>query len=247
MSKVKRLRVFAGPNGSGKSTLFDSFRANFYPGIFINSDIIEKEILEKGFLDLQPLGLDLTKDDLEVFFESENAKTLLQKSKNTGHTIDIEIKENIIVGKSRDTHSYEAALITSFIREHLLKKGISFSFETVMSHFSKLDEIAEAKLLGYKVYFYFICLDEPRVNVSRVRNRVLKGGHDVATEKIISRYKNTLGNLYPALKLADRAFLFDNSNEMTLIAEKEGDELTVKVDASSFPNWFNDFVIKLSY
>lgn len=172
MPKINRMRIFAGPNGSGKSTLFETFRQNFNPGIFINSDVIEKEILEKGFLDLLTYGLALTQNDLEQFFQSTNAATLLQKSQETGHKIDIEIKENIIVDKSRYTHSYEAALITSFIREHLLKNEISFSFETVMSHPSKLDEITEAKKLGYKVYLYFICLDEPRLNVSRVEKTV---------------------------------------------------------------------------
>lgn len=243
MPKVKRLRIFAGPNGSGKSTFFETFQRNFDPGIFINSDAIEKEILEKGFRDLQPFGLQLQQDDLDRFFQSTNTKTLLQKSLDTGHKIDIEIRENIIVDKSHDTHSYEAALITPFIREHLLKNDISFSFETVMSHTSKLDEIIEARKLGYKVYLYIICLDQAKLNVSRVDNRVQKGGHYVDPEKIISRYTNTLQNLYPALKMADRAFLFDNSDEMLLIAEKDDDALTVNIDAENFPNWFIEFVI----
>lgn len=93
MSKVKRLRIFAGPNGSGKSTLFEAFQQkNYKPGIFINSDVVEKEILEKGFLDLLPYGLELTQDDLINFYQSPNAKTLLEKSQVTGHTIDIEMK-----------------------------------------------------------------------------------------------------------------------------------------------------------
>lgn len=80
MPKVKRLRIFARPNGSGKSILFESFQRNFNPRIFINSDIIEKEILEKGFLDLQQYGLNLNQNDLMLFLQSTNAKTLLQKS-----------------------------------------------------------------------------------------------------------------------------------------------------------------------
>lgn len=57
MSKAKRLRLFAGPNGSGKSTLFEAFRENHNPGIFVNSDWVEKEISEKGFIDMKPFGL----------------------------------------------------------------------------------------------------------------------------------------------------------------------------------------------
>lgn len=52
MPKIKRLRVFAGPNGSGKSTLFDQISTKFNVGHFINSDLIEKEISEKGFIHL---------------------------------------------------------------------------------------------------------------------------------------------------------------------------------------------------
>lgn len=243
MSKVKRLRIFAGPNGSGKSTLFDSFRQNHHPGLFINSDIVEREILEKGFIDLKPFDLELTQNDLEKFLQSESAKSLLKKTRDSGYVIDIEIKENIIVDKSKQTHSYEAALVTSFIRHHLLINSINFSFESVMSHPSKLEEIKVAKKFGYKVYLYFICLDSPLINISRVKNRVMKGGHDVDSTKITKRYTNTLKNLLPSLRLADRAFLFDNSNDMVLIAELDNTELTLKVDSNLLPNWFVEFII----
>lgn len=81
------------------------------------------------------------------------------------------------------------------------------------------------------------------MNISRVKNRVQKGGHDVDTEKIISRYTNTLENLYPALKLVDKAYLFDNSNEMLLIAEKKDHMITINIDETNFPNWFIENVI----
>ena len=67
MSKIKRLRVFAGPNGSGKSTLFDSISSKFNAGYFINSDLIEKEISSKGFIDLDRYELKLTEKDFEDF------------------------------------------------------------------------------------------------------------------------------------------------------------------------------------
>ena len=80
MSEIKRLRVFAGPNGSGKSTLFESFKSNHNPGIFINSDLVEKDILEKGFIDLKPFGLTLTQDDLINFLQKPNSISLLEKT-----------------------------------------------------------------------------------------------------------------------------------------------------------------------
>jgi len=41
-----------------------------------------------------------------------------------------------------------------------------------VSHTSKLDEIKNAKELGFKTYLYFVCLQDADINVSRVLNRV---------------------------------------------------------------------------
>ncbi|QTV05520.1 hypothetical protein [Faecalibacter bovis] len=139
--------------------------------------------------------------------------------------------------KSKSTHSYEAAFITSFIRKHLLVKGKSYSFETVMSHPSKLDEIMDAKRRGFKTYMYFVCIEDPLINISRIENRVEKGGHPVPEEKVIKRYYSTLKNLFPALKLVDKAYIFDNSTkEMKLFAQVKKSELEIMDD--KVPNWF---------
>ena len=144
MPRAKRLRVFAGPNGSGKSTLYKQISSQFNTGYFVNSDEIEQDISKAGFINLNRFGLKLTQEDLDRFLGRDQSISLLRKAKESGHPISIAIRENMIVDKSRDTHSYEASLITSFIRYHLLENGISYSFETVMSHPSKLDEIDEA-------------------------------------------------------------------------------------------------------
>ncbi len=244
MSATKRLRVFGGPNGSGKSTLFSSIADQFNVGHFINSDEIEREISSKGFVNIEQFGLYLTQQDLDVFKQEPHTKSLIEKALIEGHEIDVEIRENVIVDKSKQTHSYEASLITSFLRKHLLENKISYSFESVMSHPSKLDEIKYAKKLGYKTYLYFVCLQDSDINVSRVLNRVQKGGHDVDSERIKRRYVDTLNNLLEALFFVDRAFLFDNStDEMELIAEVLGGEIEILVAKEKIPNWFIQYVV----
>lgn len=243
MPKVRRLRVFAGPNGSGKSTLFQAFSEKFNTGPFINSDLLEKELSEHGFINLDLYNIITSQEEWESFCESTHAKTLIEKSESIGHKIEIYIKENVMVDKSKDTHSYEASLITSFIRHLLFHHKQSFSFETVMSHPSKLDEIIHAKENGYRTYLYFICLDDPELNISRVQDRIKKGGHVVGDHKIIERYSRTLENLLPAIKLVDKAYIFDNSNTMTLIAESVSSNMTIHVDDDDLPNWFINYVI----
>ena len=86
--------------------------------------------------------------------------------------IELSIRNNIILDDKNDTHSYAGSIISAFLRHHLTEKKLSFCFETVMSHTSKIEEIKEVKERGYKTYLYFISTDNPKVNISRVENRV---------------------------------------------------------------------------
>ena len=241
----QRLRIFAGPNGSGKTTLFEALAENYDTGIFLNADYIEVELSTKGFIDLNRYGLSLTNDDFQNFLQTDRVKSLVTKSVADHHPIDITIKENVIVDIEKDKHHYEGALISAFIRFHLQQQHIDFCFETVMSHPSKIDELIEARENGYKVYLYFICIDDPEVNISRVENRVEKGGHDVPPEKISSRYYNTLSNLISAIEQADKCYLFDNSGQdFKLIAKINGDAMSLEIDPEKLPNWFLEYVLK---
>lgn len=242
MPSNKKIRIFAGPNGSGKSTLFHEFSKNYNTGFFINADILEKRLAESGLIDLKEIGLDATQDDLDAFMTLDSSKTLFNKAAEEGHVIDVFVKENFIVDASKETHSYEGAFIASFIRHLLIAQNKSFSFETVMSHTSKINEIKHVVSLGYNAYLYFVCIDSPEVNVSRVNNRVEKGGHEVAEDKIIDRYYRTLENLHLALPHCYRAYLFDNSGkEQLLIAEVYKGSMELKTD--KLPNWFIKFVL----
>lgn len=242
MQRNKRLRVFAGPNGSGKSSLFDEFKKLYDPGYFINADNLEKLLSTKRLIDLNDIGIKAGQQELEQFSKTKTAKSLLIKSASDGYVIDIAVRDNFIVGKTKDTHSYEASYTAAFIRWLLYKKNKSFSFETVMKDPSKVQELKDAQKKGYKTYLYFICTDDPELNVSRVADRVEKGGHKVDPEKIRSRYPGTLSNLYPAIRYSNRAFLFDNSGKkFVLIAEVFEGTLQLKVNSP--PQWFIEFVL----
>ena len=160
--------------------------------------------------------------------------------------IELSIRNNIILDDKNDTHSYAGSIISAFLRHHLTEKKLSFCFETVMSHTSKIEEIKEVKERGYKTYLYFISTDNPKVNISRVENRVEKGGHNVAPDKVSGRYFNTLENLISAVKNTDKCYLFDNSGkEFLLIATKVNkDELSLEVTPELLPAWFINYVLK---
>lgn len=82
--------------------------------------------------------------------------------------------------------SYHAATLAAKIREDLISQGVSFCFETVFSHESKIDFLAQAKANGYTIILVYIHLFDSSLNEARVRQRISEGGHSVPIEKIHS-------------------------------------------------------------
>lgn len=106
----------------------------------------------------------------------------------------------------------EAQLIADRRRQVCINAKQSFSFETVMSHPSKLEVLARAGAAGFLVQVFFIGIDDPKTNAERVALRVAQGGHDVPLEKIEPRWRRSMGLAAQAIMLADQAFVFDNSH-----------------------------------
>ena len=108
--------------------------------------------------------------------------------------------------------SYQAAHMGGFYRNKLLAEGISFCFETVFSHRSKIDFVAKAKSLGYQIILVYVHLENHTLNQARVLQRVSEGGHNVPADKIISRIPRTMENIRKVLPLVDQAYFLDNSS-----------------------------------
>ena len=89
---------------------------------------------------------------------------------------------------------------------------MSFCFETVYSHPSKIDFIARAKSLGYQIVMVLIHLENSDLNQARIACRVSEGGHAVPADKVISRIPRLLENVKTARPLCDLVKLIDNSS-----------------------------------
>ena len=114
-------------------------------------------------------------------------------------------------GTSYLERSRRAQQMAASQRQDMIASKISFGFETVMSHPSKIAILHQAKRANYSINLVYVCTSDPRINVSRVAGRVRDGGHDVPTDKIISRYHRSLGLLPSALEISDSAVVYDNS------------------------------------
>jgi predicted ABC-type ATPase len=109
----------------------------------------------------------------------------------------------------------KAAQSATRMREECLGNRGSLCFETVLSAPDKVDFIRRAKDAGYFVRLFFVGTSSPMINASRIALRVMEGGHDVPTAKIVSRYSKSIANCCAAVRMVDRAYVYDNSAEFT--------------------------------
>lgn len=134
--------------------------------------------------------------------------------------------------------SYKAAILAEKLRTQLLDSGTSFCFETVFSHPSKIDFLANAKSLGYEIILVYIHLQTIELNQARVAQRVIQGGHNVPTDKIISRLPRTMRYVSNALSLVDIAKFYDNSSHsqpFLSVASLDKGHLNTQMD--TLPEW----------
>ena len=96
-------------------------------------------------------------------------------------------------------------------RYECLYNKSNFVFETVFSSQEKIDFVRKAKKEGYFVRFFYVCTENPEINVSRIVKRYLEGGHEVPISKIISRFYKSLKNAQQIIPEVDRAYIYDNS------------------------------------
>ena len=122
-----------------------------------------------------------------------------------------------VIARELSLDAYAAARAADAVRRELLKQGESFVFETVFSDpvGDKLAFLKQAADAGYTVVLCFIGTSGPEISEERVAMRVSQGGHDVPTEKLISRFPRIMANLKAALRQVPHVWVFDNDDLRT--------------------------------
>ena len=87
----------------------------------------------------------------------------------------------------------------------------SFNEETTLTGKTIIKIIDKAKNLDYKIYLYYIGIDNPEIAKERVKNRIARGGHGISSNLIEKRYYESLQNLEKILSKCDLIEIYDNS------------------------------------
>ena len=82
-------------------------------------------------------------------------------------------------------------------KEHL-KKTESFAVETTLAGKHYLQMMLDARNRGFEIVLVYIGTENVEINLARIRNRVLAGGHDVPEEDVRRLSGRLTGGVGPA-------------------------------------------------
>lgn len=129
-----------------------------------------------------------------------------------------------------------AGEVTISKRKRLLAEGADFAIETTLSGNGPLRFMSEAKAAGYRITLVYVGLAKVELSASRVMDRVRRGGHAVPLEAIERRYPDTMSKLGRAIAIADRVYVFDNSDRRRRLLLNR-DSGRNKFLSTSLPAW----------
>lgn len=133
----------------------------------------------------------------------------------------------------------KAAEHATKLRYECLEQGRDFVFETVFSSDEKLEFLHRAKEAGFFIRLFYVCTSDPAINVARITQRYLNGGHEVPISKVISRYYKSLLNATKAISFVDRAYVYDNSidNQLPRLLYRTTEGQLFKQYVEDVPEW----------
>jgi predicted ABC-type ATPase len=87
-----------------------------------------------------------------------------------------------------------ARQVLASAKEHLGKHE-SFAVETTLAGKHYLQMMVDARICGFEVVLVYIGTENVEINLARIRNRVLVGGHNVPESDVRRRYQRSFENL----------------------------------------------------
>ena len=129
--------------------------------------------------------------------------------------------------------------------QRLIKAEQEFAVEVTLAGKGFERIIHQLKHAGYTVEIIFLFLKSPDMCITRVRNRVMAGGHHVPVEDIVRRFYRSKHNFWHIYKkLVDKWDLFYNSGEhLQDVAAGAGDRITV-TNEDCFELFMQDFEVE---
>lgn len=118
---------------------------------------------------------------------------------------------------------------------NLADKNADFAFETTLAGKSYLRFLKILKKKGYTINLFFLWIPNVELALSRIKDRVASGGHDVPALDVKRRFNRGIYNFFKFYKpLSDTWLLFNNADAIPRFIAKEKAGKTEVVDKELF-------------
>lgn len=116
-----------------------------------------------------------------------------------------------------------------------LTRGVCFTQETTLSGHLTAQTARQAREAGYFIRMYYIGLNTADESLSRIANRVRKGGHDIPAADVVRRFSDRTKSLAAVLPYCDEAVFYDNDNGFVAVADYRNGEILQRGEYQ--PSW----------
>lgn len=116
-----------------------------------------------------------------------------------------------------------------------LNMGINFTQETTLAGVKTVKTIKKAMERDYYIRLYYVGVNTAEESIKRIKNRVEKGGHNIANEDVQRRYNKRFDDLLAVLPYCNEVHFFDNENGFIEKAEYKNGQLIMR--DGLLPEW----------
>jgi predicted ABC-type ATPase len=115
---------------------------------------------------------------------------------------------------SPETAAFRAGRLVLSEIASMAERHVDFGFETTLAGRSYMGLLRNLKKRGYHIHCFFLWLPRLDLVLSRIRERVAQGGHDVPEIDVRRRFERSARNFFlHYAPLCDSWIVFDNSGQ----------------------------------
>ncbi len=149
------------------------------------------------------------------------AREFLPAEANCPHFVNADLIAAGLSPFQPEAAAYRAGRLMLEEIDRLANQGVSFALESTLSGRNYVKRIRDWQRRGYRVELFFLRLPNADFAVSRVRQRVMEGGHSVPETTIRRRFHAGLANFENVYRpIVDRWAIYDNSGIAPILLEE---------------------------
>ena len=97
----------------------------------------------------------------------------------------------------------------------------------------------------YFIRLYYVGISGSEESLTRIANRVRKGGHDIPHDDVVRSYQTHFDDLIKVLNFCNKVIFFDNENGFVEVGEYKNGRLMINENIA--PRWIKELEKVLSY